>query len=376
MEVLSVPQGNFSIQRLPFRRNELLRGWDAADEYLLTYLAEQALPKQNSKILIVNDSFGALATALASHCPMSLTDSYLTQQATRINLHSNNLDSNSLQLLNSLQTPTAEVDLLLIKAPKTHALLEDILHRLRPQLKLSTTIIIAGMVKNLSTSVWNICERLLGNTTTSLAKKKARLIFVQFNPELRIPANPYPTVYTLENTQYRICNHANVFSRDQLDIGTRFFLQHLPTNFANKDIVDLGCGNGVVGVMAAVHNPGSRLHFVDESFMAVASAQQNYSAALGSSDNATFLVGDSLDSFSKQSMDLILCNPPFHQQQTIGDHIASKMFQQAKQTLRLNGELWVIGNRHLAYQNHLHKLFGNCQLIAGNPKFTILRAVR
>jgi 16S rRNA (guanine1207-N2)-methyltransferase len=45
-------------------------------------------------------------------------------------------------------------------------------------------------------------------------------------------------------------------------------------------------------------------------------------------------------------MDLILCNPPFHQQNTIGSHIAMRMFKQARQVvLRSGGELWVIGNR-------------------------------
>jgi len=38
---LSVAQGEFELNRLPKRPRELLRAWDAADEYLLDTLAEQ-----------------------------------------------------------------------------------------------------------------------------------------------------------------------------------------------------------------------------------------------------------------------------------------------------------------------------------------------
>ena len=61
--LLRVPQGEFRLTRRPLRRRETLRAWDAADEYLLNYCAENGLTTENS-ILIVNDQFGALATAL------------------------------------------------------------------------------------------------------------------------------------------------------------------------------------------------------------------------------------------------------------------------------------------------------------------------
>jgi len=86
----------------------------------------------------------------------------------------------------------------------------------------------------------------LAPTTTALARKKARLIFVSPDPELVVPASPYPVCYRLEAPDYLICNHANVFSRDSLDIGTRFFLQYLPARQDACDIIDLGCGNGLL----------------------------------------------------------------------------------------------------------------------------------
>jgi len=371
---LTVPQGGFKLNRLPLRARELLRAWDAADEYLLNYLAENGQPPAGARILMLNDTFGALAVALSRFRPQAISDSYLSQQATRMNLAGNGLAEESVGLLNSLEAPDGVFDLVLIKVPKTLALLEDQLIRLQPHLTSSTQVIVGGMVKALPASVWKMLERLVGPTTTSLAHKKARLIFTAPDPGRAMPANPYPVRYRLEGTDYLITNHANVFSRDSLDIGTRFFLQHLPVRPEARDIVDLGCGNGVVGLMAAVRNPQATVHFVDESFMAVASARENFRRALGPERQAVFHVGDGLTDFEPDSADLILCNPPFHQQHTVGDQIASSMFKHARRILRRGGELWVIGNRHLDYHVALKRLFGACSVVAANSKFVILRA--
>jgi len=373
-QVLNVPQGQFELGRLPKRPKELLRAFDAADEYLLAHLAASA-PAQTARLLVLNDSFGALAVALAAWRPCALSDSYLSQQATRLNLAANGLAETQVALISSLAPLTGHFDWVLIKVPKTLALLEDQLLRLRPHLSETSQVVVAGMVKALPANVWKLLERLLGPTTTSLAQKKARLIFVRPDGAKVLPPNPYPVYYTLENTAYRLANHANVFSRDSLDIGTRFFLQHLPAAADALDIVDLGCGNGVVGLLAAERNPAARLHFIDESFMAVASAEENFRRAFGEGRVATFQVGDGLTAVASGSADMILCNPPFHQQNTIGDHIAMAMFKESRRVLRKNGQLWVIGNRHLGYHVPLKRLFGKVSAVAGNAKFVIVKAV-
>lgn len=368
---LIVPQGQFQLQRLPYRKHELLRAWDAADEYLLNHFAGHCKPATNAKIVIVNDSFGGLAVALADYQPIAISDSYLSQQATLLNLVANQRNVEQVLLLDSLSLPDAEIDYLLIKAPKTLALLEYQLHRLRPLLKPDCTVIVAGMVKNLPPTLWKILEKLIGPTKPSIAVKKARMIFAELDPALSIPPNPYPTDYLWEGTEMVISNHANVFSRDSLDIGTRFLLQHLPINPAYQEFIDLGCGNGIVGVSIARQLPEANLCFVDESFMALASAKQNFTSALSANRSAQFVAADCLNGFAPNSADCVVCNPPFHQQHTVGDHIAWQMFQQAHKVLRVGGELRVIGNRHLNYHLSLKKLFGNCRQVASNAKFVI-----
>ncbi len=376
-DCLTVAQGEFKLNRLPKRPRELLRAWDAADECLLDTLADASakLSTGTARVLIVNDSFGALAVALSSFSPYAVSDSYLSQQATRLNLVANNLPEHSVSLLSSLDPLEGLFDLVLIKVPKTLALLEDELIRLHPHLTPTTQVIVAGMIKTLPSSVWKLLERLVGSTTTSLARKKARLIFATPDSRLVASPSPYPVSYRLENTEYLISNHANVFSRDSLDIGTRFFLQHLPSRQDACDIIDLGCGNGVVGLIAAECSPAATMHFVDESFMAVASARDNFQRAFGEQRVATFRVGDGLMEVESESADLILCNPPFHQQNTVGDQIAVSLFKQSQRVLRKGGELWVIGNRHLDYHSTLNRLFGSHTVVAANSKFIIVKVV-
>ena len=372
---LSVALGCFQLRRLPYRKNDLLRAWDAADEYLLNHLATIPIA-DHANVVILNDSFGALAVALNRYRPTAISDSWLSQQATRNNLAMNGIADDQVRLLDSLALPDAGIDYLLIKVPKTLALLEYQLHRLKPLLNANCQVIAAGMVKTLPPTAWKLLERLIGPTRPSLAVKKARLIFVSVDQSLRLPENPYPQRYRLENSDFQVCNHANVFSRDSLDIGTRFLLQHLPENPEYRDFIDLGCGNGIVGVMLAQQNPQARLYFVDESFMAMASARENFAGAFADNRQAEFVVGDCLSDFPANSADCIVCNPPFHQQHTIGDHIAWQMFQQAYNVLRKSGELRVIGNRHLNYHLALKKLFGACRQVAANPKFVIFSCIK
>ncbi len=372
--ILSVAQGTFPLRRYPLQQRERLRAWDTADEYLLNTLAERSLPCDGSRLLIVNDSFGALAVALSQYHPYSLSDSWLCHTATRQNLRDNGMPEQTVRLLDPFSLPEEQLDLVLIKVPKTLALLEDELLRLAPLLGPQTQIIVAGMVRAMPSSLWKLLERLVGSTSTSLARKKAKLIEVTACRLSAQPQGRFPVCYTLEGTKHRLCNHASVFSRERLDIGTRLFLQHLPQGLGEKVVVDLGCGNGVVGLITAERNPQASLYFVDESFMAVASARENFHYNLGEGRKATFYVADALSDFERQSADLILCNPPFHQGSVVGDHIALRMFRQSRQVLRRGGELWVIGNRHLGYHRVLRRLFGNCEVVAANAKFVILRS--
>ena len=383
-KLMKTPFGEYRLQRYPVVKKETLRAWDAADEYMLRHLDENNLLHEKSSILVMNDGFGGLSIPLNHLHPAVVTDSYLSTQAIIANLQENELDESVVTIIDSLLTPGQVtenlVDVVLIKLPKSLAMLEDQLHRIRPMLAKSTTIIAAGMTKHIHMSTMSLFEKIIGSTKTSLASKKSRLIFSQFDENLVTSDNPYPDSYELpyqlDDVAINVSNHAAVFSQDKLDIGARFFIENLPVGTHYKTIVDLGCGNGVLGLMAALKNQQAKIIFTDESYMAVESSINNFVSVFGETRDAEFLQTDCLQGIEDDSVSLILCNPPFHQNNAISDNVAWQMFTESKAALENKGELWVIGNRHLAYHAKLKQIFGDCEVVASNNKFTLFKATK
>ncbi|WP_312925902.1 23S rRNA (guanine(1835)-N(2))-methyltransferase RlmG [Atlantibacter hermannii] len=360
-----------TLERYPPMPEEApLQAWDAADEYLL-----QDLPQTDGPTLIFNDAFGALTCALAARNPWSISDSFIAQQAARHNLLLNQISPDSVTFQDSLAPLPAAPELVLIKIPKQLALLEQQLRALRTVVTPQTRIIAGAKARDIHNSTLALFEKILGPTTTSLAWKKARLIYGSVTlPAL--PASPETLNWKLDGTSWTIHNHANVFSRTGLDIGARFFMAHLPEN-VEGEMADLGCGNGVIGLTLLAQNPQAQVTFVDESYMALASSRLNVENNLPDAlPRCEFVVNNALAGIEPDRFHAVLCNPPFHQQHAITDHIAWQMFNDARRCLKYGGELRVVGNRHLDYYRKLKKVFGNCTTVATNNKFVVLKAVK
>jgi 16S rRNA (guanine1207-N2)-methyltransferase len=381
-DALPTARGGLALTRYPVDPRDRLRAWDASDAYLLRHLAASGTDLSGS-VVVLGDRWGALGTALSGEpgcAPVLITDSSLGERAARENLARH--ERSGVRLLTTRDAPPERIDVLLVRVPKSLALLEDQLHRLRPALHADTVVVGTGMVKEIHTSTLKLFERIVGPTRTSLAEQKARLIFTTPDLSLTPDPNPWPYRYDLPSgigvlSGGPVVNHAGVFCADRLDIGTRFLLTHLPRDTGARRIVDLGCGNGVVGTAAALAHPGADVLFTDESHQARASAEATY--ALNAADRpgaAEFRVGDGLADVPAASVDLVLNNPPFHSHQATTDATALRMFTQARAALAPGGELWVVGNRHLGYHVKLRRLFGNSELVASDPKFVILKATK
>ncbi|WP_134676940.1 methyltransferase [Ectopseudomonas khazarica] len=372
MPTLDTPFASLDLLRQPHQPNEPLQAFDAADEYLLNHLYEQGI-QADTRVLLLNDSFGALACSLASHCQVtSSSDSHLGFLALTRNLASNGLSADAVSFVPASASAQGPFDWVLIRVPKTLALLEEQLIRLHGQLAPGARVVAGAMVKHLPRAAGDLLEKYLGPVQASLAVKKARLLQVSV-ADKGAASSPYPTRYRLDTPALELVNHANLFCREGLDIGTRAFLPHLPQHVDARRVADLGCGNGVLGIAYALNNPQAELTLVDESYMAVQSAQENWRAALGERP-ATIRAGDGLAEQPADSLDLVLCNPPFHQQQVVGDFLAWRMFQQARAALVTGGELWIVGNRHLGYHAKLKRLFRGVEQVAATPKFVVLKA--
>lgn len=378
-EVLKIAEQSLLLHRFPRRKNETLQAWDSADEYLINHFIENNLYKhltEQDSLHIINDNFGALSVFFDSINKTVISDSFLSMQSIKRNMQQNHCNMDQILMQDSLAELTKNVKVVLIKVPKTLSYLEYQLQKLSKVLTPDSIVIAAGKVNAIHKSTLALFEKYIGTTTTSLAKKKSRLIFSQVDQE-NVPEKEITCYWPIEKHGWNIHNHANVFSRNHLDIGGRFLMDNLISGDYIK-IADLGCGNGIVGMAAAKQYAKAHITFIDESYMAVDSARINLFANFEQprADNSEFVVNNGLVGFDKASFDLILCNPPFHQQHAITDHIAWSMFNDAYHCLVTNGHLLIVGNRHLDYQEKLTRIFGNCDLVTQNKKFVILKATK
>lgn len=358
--------------RQPEMANEPLYAFDAADDYLLADLAQRNLPA-SARVLVLNDGFGALAISLLGRFELVTSgDSHLGALALRKNLTGNGLPHDALALSPASEPFQGVFDHVLIRVPKTLALLEEQLIRLQAHLKAGASVVAGAMIKHLPRAAGDLLAKYIGPVQASLGVKKARLLTATFEPRPQA-RSPYPTRYRLDHPPIELINHANVFCREGLDIGTRAFLPHLPIGLGRARVADLGCGNGVLGILSALDNPDADYTLVDESYMAVQSARENWKAALGERP-VDIRPGDGLAGQPPASLDVVLCNPPFHQQQVVGDFLAWRMFQQAREALVPGGSLYIVGNRHLGYHSKLGRLFRGVDQVAATPKFVVLRA--
>lgn len=376
-----------TLERRPVS-DRTLRAWDAADEYALAHL-DDVCPEARS-ILIVNDAFGALAVSTASTRPGSdldaWSDSFISHLATASNLERNRVDVAAVRLVSGADElggsdGSRRYDAVIVKIPRHLALLEHQLRAIALHMAPGAAVIGAGMTKLVHTSTIELFERFVGPATTTLARRKARLILSEPTGREVPPAESW-TTFVVPGSSEVVTSGPGVFSSTRLDAGTAFFLDHLPTRTGGDRVVDLGCGNGVVGTIVARRNPDAEVIFVDDSFVAVQSAEITFAANLPTDREARFVVGDGLTELEggatipSGSIDLVLNNPPFHMNNAVSDATAWQMFSDAHRALRPGGELWVVGNRHLAYHAKLKRLFGNCTVAASNSKFVVLQAVR
>ncbi|AIL63771.1 methyltransferase [Pseudomonas alkylphenolica] len=372
MPLLTSPFAELDLLRQPEQANDPLQAFDAADEYLLQHLAEQS-PDANTRVLVLNDSFGALAISLSRHLQVTSSgDSYLARLALEKNLVRNGQAFDALPFIAANANWQGPFDQVLVRVPKTLALLEEQLIRLQAHLAPGAQVIAGAMIKHLPRAAGDLLEKYIGPVQASLAQKKARLLIATVEDKGAF-TSPYPTRYQLDAPRLELLNHANVFCREGLDIGTRAFLPHLPNNLGSARVADLGCGNGVLAIVSALSNPQAHYTLVDESYMATQSALENWQAALGERE-VSVRADDGLAGQPAQSLDVVLCNPPFHQQQVVGDFLAWRMFQQAREALVVGGALYIVGNRHLGYHSKLARLFRGVEQVAATPKFVVLKA--
>ncbi len=165
-------------------------------------------------------------------------------------------------------------------------------------------------------------------------------------------------VATIRGAQYEFITCSGVFSHKAVDKGT-FLLAESMQVPEEADVLDLGCGYGVIGVVAAGLTKGKVL-FSDVNYRAVSLAKRNIGR--NSLENAEARKSSFFENIPEK-FDVILLNPPF----TAGMDIVFKLLEDSKQHLNPNGTIQIVARHQKGgarLEEKLMELFGNCEAIA------------
>lgn len=172
MPIFVTPFAHLDLLRQPDQPHEPLQAFDAADEYLLNHLHGLGLAS-GARVLLLNDSFGALAASLAGQAQVTSSgDSHLGHLGLQVNLLRNQLPADAVTFVPASAVAQGPFDRVLIRVPKTLALLEEQLIRLHGQLAPGAQVIAAAMVKHLPRAAGDLLEQYIGPVQASLAVKK------------------------------------------------------------------------------------------------------------------------------------------------------------------------------------------------------------
>jgi 16S rRNA (guanine1207-N2)-methyltransferase len=157
-----------------------------------------------------------------------------------------------------------------------------------------------------------------------------------------------------------------VFSQNGLDIGTQVLLENLPKKITGE-LLDFGCGAGVIASYLGKVFPEIKLHLLDVSALALYSAQATLKL-----NNLTGHVfpSDSLSDL-KGKYDYIISNPPFHQGLKTNYQATETFLSKIKPHLKPKGQVTVVANSFLRYQPIMEEAIGRTQVLAKQKGFSL-----
>ena len=181
-------------------------------------------------------------------------------------------------------------------------------------------------------------------------------------------SKPVPCAFNYRGCALRFMTDAGVFSKGELDDGTRLLLHALPA--LSGDVLDLGSGWGAIGVSIAKANPGVRVVMADVNLRALGLCRDN---AAANQVTAECIESDGMAAVLDRRFDAVVTNPPIR----AGKQIIYRMFADAAQTLKEGGALYLVIRKQQGAEScmkYLKTLYGSVEKLDKEAGFWVLKA--
>lgn len=377
-------QGDFDFGRLsrfPDVESPDLVAVDATDRLVLDTAADRLVLAETGEVVVLGDRHGAMALgAWGLHGARGVRvhqDALLGERAGLRNaVAAGAEDEVSWLPLGAELLRGARV--VLVQLPRALAELDEWAAAIVRHAAPDVTVVAGGRIKHMSLGMNDVLRRYFDRVDVGHARQKSRVLVATGARPVSgsEPGPPVPVevpAVEVPGGSVRVVALGGVFAGTSLDIGTRALLAHLDSYPDATDVIDLGCGSGIIASAVALARPAARVTGIDQSAAAVtstlATAQANRVA-----DRVAAVREDGLAERPHRSADLILCNPPFHTGAIISERLAARMLRDPRRVLRPGGEVWTVYNSALRYRLMLEKLIGPTEEMSRSSKFTVTRS--
>lgn len=164
-----------------------------------------------------------------------------------------------------------------------------------------------------------------------------------------VESNRQEFSYTLRGNTFTFISDSGVFSKKEVDFGSRLLIEAFQPPAVEGDILDMGCGYGPIGISIAASEKDRKVCLVDINERAIELAKEN--AHSNKISNLEIYQSD-LFSKVKGTYAAILTNPPIR----AGKKVVHTIFEDAFDYLKDSGELWVVIQKKQGAPSALEKL--------------------
>ncbi len=190
-----------------------------------------------------------------------------------------------------------------------------------------------------------------------------------FAREPESESRPVECAFEYRGVKLRFTTDAGVFSRGELDAGTRLLLDALPEEMSGE-ILDLGCGWGPIGISVKARWPETRVTLADVNLRALARSREN---AERNGVQAEALESDGFSALEGRTFDAVITNPPIR----AGKQVIYRMFADALVHLKPGGSLYLVIRKQQGAEScvkYLKTLYASVEKLDRSGGFWVLKA--